>query len=65
MYFSENAHNGAVTYQRIKMTNTKRTEKLQKCLSGDGSRCRSRKECICAEQVLDKERSTNVRVTDV
>ena len=36
----------------------------KKCLSDDGSRRGSRKERICAEQVTDKERSTNVHVTD-
>ena len=44
----------------------------KKCLSGDGSRLSSsedrrgsRKERTPTEQVMDKERSTNVRVTDV
>ena len=56
---------GAVTYKRIKVTDAKQTEKMQKCLSGEGSRRGSHKERICAEQVTDKERSTDVNVTDV
>ena len=49
-----------------------RTEKMKKCISGDGSRlgggenrCGSCNECIRTEHVMDKERSTNVCVTDV
>ena len=64
--------NGAVTYKRIEVTDAERTENLQKCLSGDGSRlsgvecrCGSHKERIHTEQVRDKERPTNVHVTDV
>ena len=64
--------NGAVTCQRIKVNDVKRTEKCKKCLSGDGSRLgggenrrRRRKECIRTKQVTDKEWSTNLRVTDV
>ena len=45
---------------------------MQKCLSSDGSRLsggkrrrRSLKELIGTKQATDKERSTNVRVTDV
>ena len=63
---SSSLYNGAVTYLRIKATDAKRTEKMKKkCLSGNGSCRGSRKERMCAEQVTDKERSTNVRVTDV
>ena len=64
--------NGAVTYERIKETDSKWTEKRQKCLSGDGSRLgggeghpRSWKERIRTGQVMDKEQSTHVHVTDV
>ena len=64
---------GAVTYYRIKVTDAEQTEKnANKGLSGDGShlsggedRRGSCKVCICTEQVTDKERSINVRVTDV
>ena len=57
---------GAVTYQRIKVTDAERTEKnAKKNLSGDGSRRGSCEERIRTEQVTDKERSTNVSVTDV
>ena len=35
------------------------------CLSGDEDRRGCRKKRIRTEQVMDKERSTNVRVTDV
>ena len=54
--------------------NGRRTDKknCKTCLSGEGSRlsgceCRrgSRRERIRTEQVTDKERTTNVRVTDV
>ena len=54
--------NGAVRYQRIKVTDAERTEIAKKCLSGDGSRLSgsedrrgSRKERICTEQVTDKK----------
>ena len=64
---------GAVTYKQIKVTDAERTENYQKkSLSGDGSRfsggeCRrgSRKERIRIEQVMGKERPTNVCITNV
>ena len=64
---------GAVTYKQIKVSDAERAENIKKnCLSGDGSclsggedRRGSRKEHIRTVQVTDKERSTNVRVTDV
>ena len=66
--------NGAVTYKRIKVTDASGQKICKKCLScdgrlsGDECRCGSRKERIrtqCTEQVTDKEKPTNVRVTDV
>ena len=48
--------NGAVTFQRIKVTDAERTEEnAKKCLSGDGSRRGSCKERIRTEQVTDKD----------
>ena len=61
-----------VLSQWIKVTHAKQTETCQKCVSCDGSHlsggegCRgSSKEHIRTKQVTDKERSTNIRVTDV
>ena len=61
-----------VLSQWIKVTDAEQTEKCKTCVSCDGSHlsggegCRgSSKKHIPTKQVTDKERSTNIRVTDV
>ena len=66
--------NGAVTYKRIKVTDASGQKICKKCLSCDGrlsggecrrGSCKERIRTQCTEQVTDKEKPTNVRVTDV